>query len=102
MDGPVPEKLDIFRINISSAFLAKHAWRSNMLSVACFHGLRKEVPGTIRITLLAHTHEKKERKETLACFRVSLPVKQARLLNQPFHHNLLLEGVRERHGVFFL
>ena len=63
VDEPVPEKLDIFRINIYSAFLAKHAWRSNMLSVACFHGLRKEDLGLYGLPFWrTHTKKKKEKK----------------------------------------
>ena len=78
MGEPVPEKLDIFRINIYSAFLAKHAWRSNMLSVACFHGLRKEGLGLYGLPFWrTHTKKKKEKKRlhffrsiTTVCLKV--------------------------------
>ena len=60
LDWPIPEKINIFFINLSLSFFAKHAWHnSHRKNIPSFHSLRSEPLGPWS-PLGVHTKKKKE------------------------------------------
>ena len=72
-----PEKLDIFRINLSKAFFTNHAWhwpgRSRGESYSQFPRSPLVTPRTMT-SIFARTHENKRKKRISCIFRFSLSV----------------------------
>ena len=71
VDQLVPEKLDIFRINLSKAFFTNHAWhrpgRSRGESYSQFPRSPLVTPRTMT-SIFARTHENKRKKKEFLAF----------------------------------